>query len=84
MASLKNKEVEFRVNGTRHHTSEKYLTFDEIVAFAFGANPQGGNITYTITYRKGHGNSPEGDIKPGGKVRVKEGMIFNVTKTDKS
>ena len=46
--------------------------------------PTGDFIVFTITYRKGHGHKPEGTLLEGQTVKVKEGMIFNVTATDKS
>lgn len=82
---FKNKELNIVVNGVVHTTSQKKLSFEDIVTLGFGAGQGGGNITYTITFRKGHGNKPEGTVDPeDGCVRTKEGMIFNVTKTDKS
>jgi Multiubiquitin len=39
---------------------------------------------FTVTYRRGEGNKPEGTLVEGETVKVKEGMIFNVTATDKS
>lgn len=41
-------------------------------------------IIYTVTYRKGDGHKPEGTLTEGERVKVKDGMIFNVTATDKS
>jgi hypothetical protein len=41
-------------------------------------------ICFTITYRRGQGNKPEGTLDDGDTVKLKEGMIFNVTATDKS
>jgi len=32
----------------------------------------------------GHGSKPEGTLVEGDTVKVKEGMIFNVARTDKS
>ncbi|WP_408626473.1 multiubiquitin domain-containing protein [Amycolatopsis thermoflava] len=39
---------------------------------------------FTVTFRRGSGHKPEGTLRPGETVKVKEGMIFNVTATDKS
>ncbi len=39
---------------------------------------------YTVTYKRGLGNKPEGTLVEGDTVKVKEGMIFNVARTDKS
>jgi len=72
------------LNGTAKQVPKKEsLTFQEVVALADGL-PTGPNIEYTITYRRGHGDKPEGSLVPGSDVKVKEGMIFNVTATDRS
>jgi hypothetical protein len=72
------------VNGTAKQVPKKdSLTFQEVVALADGL-PTGPNIEYTVTYRRGHGDKPEGSLVQGKDVKVKEGMIFNVTATDRS
>ena len=78
------KEISIVVNGRPKTVSKEELSFAEIVALADGL-PTGPNIVYTVTYRKGHGDKPEGSLVDGGPgVKVKDGMIFNVTATDKS
>ena len=73
------------VNGREKSVTTKELTFDQVVALAFDNPPSGPNISFTITYRRGEGNKPEGTMSEGGApVKVKDGMIFNVTPTDKS
>jgi hypothetical protein len=79
----KDKEVTIVVNGREKVVSDRDLSFGEVVALAEGL-PSGPNIVYTITYRRGHGDKPEGTIAEGGSVKVKKGMIFNVRATDKS
>lgn len=72
------------VNGRPKVVTEKELSFTDIVKLAFDPVPTGEFIVFTITYRKGHGNKPEGTLLEGQSIKVKEGMIFNVTATDKS
>lgn len=79
-----DKEYTIVVNGRQKIVSIKELSFNDIVALAFNNPPTGPNIVYTITYRRGHGNKPEGTLGEGQTERIKEGMIFNVTATDKS
>ena len=79
-----NKDVTIVVNGRQKVVTEKEMSFAEIVALAFDNPPTGPNIVFTVTYRRGHGNKPEGTLVEGGTVKVKDGMIFNVTATDKS
>jgi len=78
------KAVEIIVNGRQKEVKSEELSFEQIVALAFPTPPTGSNIVYTITYRKGNGNKPEGTLTPGESVKIKDGMIFNVTATDKS
>ncbi len=73
------------VNGEERELPKKdELTYDEVVDLAFNPRPVGDNIEFTITYRRGQGAKPEGTLVEGEMVKVKEGMIFNVTPTDKS
>ena len=60
------------------------MTFDEIVKLAFPTPPPGTNILYTVSYEDGPRINPQGSLKEGQSVKVKNGMIFNVTATDKS
>jgi hypothetical protein len=78
------REITIIVNGTQKAAHEKELTFLEIVQLAF-ANAVINEITaYTVTFKRGHGNKPEGSLVNDESVKLKEGMIFNVTATDKS
>jgi Multiubiquitin len=71
------------INGRNVVVSEDELTFDEVVALSGLAT--GPNITFTITYRRGHGEKPEGSlVENGDPVKVKDGMIFNVDPTTRS
>ena len=54
------------------------------MTLAYGAGSGGENIVFTVTYKRGHGNKPEGTLAAGQTVKAKDGMIFNVTRTDKS
>jgi len=80
----RDKEATIIVNGREKTVTEKELTFDQLVRLAFETPPAGENVVFTITYRRGHGNKPEGTLIEGESVRIKDGMIFNVTATDKS
>ena len=79
-----NKDFTIIVNGRQKVVTAKELSFVEIVALAFDNPPTGPNIIFTVTYRRGDGNKPEGTLVEGETVKIKEGMIFNVTATDKS
>ena len=77
-------EIAIVVNGQRKSVHSKSITFAELVALAFNPIPAGQDILFTITYEDGPKPNREGTLLPGGTVKVKECMIFNVTATDKS
>jgi len=72
------------VNGRRKEVPTKTLTFDQVVALAFNPVPSGPNVQFTVTYRKGPRKNREGSMTEGETVRIKDGMIFDVTETNKS
>jgi hypothetical protein len=72
------------VNGQKKVVTTKTVTFAEIVTLAYPTPPTGDNILYTISYEDGPPANPQGSLKEGGAVNIKNGMIFNVTATDKS
>jgi hypothetical protein len=76
------KDITIIINGTPHVVAKEEMTFREIITLAELAS--GPNVSYTLTYRKGHGNKPEGSLVERDVVKVKDGMIFNATATDKS
>ena len=60
------------------------LGFWDIVKLVFD-NPQTGDgIQYTIQYTRGQGNKPSGTLVEGQTVKVKDGMEFDVTPTNRS
>lgn len=80
----RSKEFTVIVNGRQKVVTSRELSFAEIIALAYDNPPTGPNFVFTITYRRGEGNKPEGTLVAGETVKIKEGMIFNVTATDKS
>lgn len=82
--SGKPKTYRIYVNGQEKIVATKTVTYDEIVKLAFPNPPTGQNILFTVGYEDGPHANPSGSLMPGGKVKVKDGMIFNVTPTDKS
>lgn len=77
-------EVTIVVNGRPKKVQKGELTYDEVLALAFDPVPSGPNWVFTVTYRRGHGPHGEGSLTPGESVKVVDGMIFDVTATDKS
>ena len=84
MDDKKQKVATIVVNGRSREWDEKEISFEQVVSLAYPEPPQGGNIEYTVSYRRAHGNKPEGTLKAGESVKVKDDMIFDVTATDLS
>jgi hypothetical protein len=78
------REFEIIANGRQKVVTNNELSFAEIVALAFDTPPSGPDVIFTITYRKGPHKNPEGTLIEGGTVKIKNGMIFNVTPTRRS
>lgn len=72
------------VNGRKKTVHQSKLTFAQVLALAFEPVPSGPNWVFTVTYRNGPAGNPQGTLLDGQHVRIKNGMIFNATATDKS
>ncbi len=79
-----NKQFTIIVNAREKTFTGRKISFDQVVELAFGSVSSNPNIVYTVTYKRGEGNKPEGNMEKGDTVKVKDGMVFNVTQTDKS
>ncbi|TNB49683.1 hypothetical protein FF124_01610 [Martelella lutilitoris] len=80
----KSKAVTIVIDGTPYEVDKGDLTYVELVTLADPEYPQHPETTYSVTYKRGHGNKPEGTLSPGGSVKVKDGMVFNVSRTGQS
>jgi hypothetical protein len=74
---------EIIVNAELKDVLKRELTFMGAVALAF-PNPDGSSFDYTVTYKKALGPKPEGSLVDGGTIRIKNGTIINVSRTNKS
>jgi hypothetical protein len=71
------------INGRRVETDLKEVSFEQVVALS--GLPTGPEVIFTVSYRRGQGDKPEGTLVQGGApAKVKEGMIFNVDPTNRS
>lgn len=78
----RKKTYEVVVNGRPRHVTEHELSYEQVVKLAFPDDQPDANILYTIAYANPHGK--DGTLTAGEEVKVKEGMVFNVTKTNRS
>tara|TARA_R110002072_G_scaffold101703_1_gene224027 strand:- start:36538 stop:36798 length:261 start_codon:yes stop_codon:yes gene_type:complete len=83
-ATKTRRKLTIIVNGREKAVDSRRLCYDELLALAFDPVPSGEFICFSVTYRRGHGSCPEGTLDEGECVRVRKGMIFNVSFTDKS
>lgn len=76
--------IEIIVEGTPHLWHKNEISYDEVVTLEvpdYASHPE---ITYSVKYKKGPGIKPEGILTKGAIVKVKTGMVFNVSETGQS
>lgn len=78
----KDKDFDIKVNGRTRTVKEKKLSYREVAELAY-PNPNFEKYLYTITYLQGV-DGEEGDLVEGEKVKIADGMVFNVRRSDKS
>ena len=78
------KTVTIVVEGTEHQWPKEAISYAEVVTLEVPDYAQHPEITYSVTYKRGQGNKPEGTLVPGASVKLKEGMVFNVSETGQS
>ena len=72
------------VNGRQRRVAREELSFDELVELAFDDPARGPQIVFTITFREAGGRIPDGELDEGQRLKVRNGTIINVTRTDQS
>ena len=76
------KSYSIIVNGRSREVSEHKLTYLQVVQLAYPGEVPTETIVFTVTYSDPHGR--DGSLTEGQDVTIKDGMIFNVRKTDRS
>ena len=79
-----DKSLHVVVNGRPKEVHVKVLSFAELVRLAFDDAIFNETTIYTVTYKHSAGEKPNGTLVEGESVRVKNGTVFNVARTDKS
>lgn len=78
------KMVTIVVEGAPHEWSKDEISYAEVVTLEVPDYAQHPEITYSVSYKNGHGNKPEGILVPSASVKAKEGMVFYVSETGQS
>jgi hypothetical protein len=74
------KTYSILVNGTQEVWTDHRITYEQVVQLAFPGSP--GDLLFTVSYANPHGK--DGTLAPGQETTVKDGMSFNVIKTNRS
>lgn len=72
------------VNTREKEWSDKKISYEQVIVLAFGTYTEDEAIVYTVTFLKGEDAHHEGSLVKGKDVPVKDGMIFNVSQTNRS
>ncbi|DAB38877.1 MAG: hypothetical protein A2023_07240 [Sulfuricurvum sp. GWF2_44_89] len=76
-----NKEYSIVINGVQVVVDQHKLCYKDILQLQ--NLPYDANNPYIVKYDRGHGNA-EGSMDPSDCIPIKDGMVFNVTPTNKS
>ena len=77
------KHFNLIINGRPNQWNNERINFSEVVNLAFPP-PHKDTEFFTVQYSRGPDDNPQGTLIDGQDVKVKSGMVFDVTKTDKS
>ena len=83
-ANPERRAFEIVINGEQHIVQQHRLTFEDVVRLAYADAIFNADIIYTITFKRGPEQNREGTLVAGQSVSIKNGMIFNAKRTDKS
>lgn len=80
-----DKTVTIIVEAAPHQwPKNEAISYAQVVTLEFPDFPQHPERIYSVTYKRGPGNKPDGILSPGGSVKVKDRMEFNVTDAGQS
>ena len=79
-----DKTFSIVVNGRQTQVELEEWSFDQLVDLALDDPARGPQIVFTITFREGGGRIQEGELDEGQRLKVRDGTIVNVTRTDQS
>lgn len=71
------------VNAKRNSWNDKTITYSQVVDLAFPP-PRGTNEMFLVHYSRGQRENRDGTLVNGQETEVKNDMVCDVTRTDKS
>jgi hypothetical protein len=77
-----NRPFTIYVNTREMVVSDHRLSYEQVVKLAFPDDAADPNRRYTVAYANQHGH--DGTLVAGQDVEVKEGMVFNVVRSNRS
>lgn len=78
------KSYNLTVNTLPKVWNEKEISYKQVIILAFGSYSDNPKVTYTVEFFKGEHDKQEGSLTKDESVKVKDGMVFNVSKSDQS
>ena len=79
-----NKVFNIIVNTRPKTFNEKEIAFKQVVQLAYENPVFNEIIEYSVSYSKGEDKKPKGTLTEGESVHVKEGMVFDVERANRS
>jgi hypothetical protein len=79
-----DKKFAIIVNTRPKTATQDPLPFDEVLVLAYGVVPDYEKFAYTVNYSRGPERNPKGSMVRGESVYLKDGMVFDAIRTDKS
>lgn len=79
-----NKDFTIFINSREKIWSKKTITFEEVVILTYGSISSDPNISYSVKFKKGDNEKPEGMMVAGDEIKVKNEMKFDVYETNRS
>ncbi|UBU64054.1 hypothetical protein FE249_20905 (plasmid) [Acidiphilium multivorum] len=72
------------VNARPKTVAGRKLSFAQVVRLAFPDGPPTPQTVYTVAFSEGPPRNPEGKMVSGQTVKIRDGMVFDVTETSRS
>ncbi|QGG57836.1 multiubiquitin domain-containing protein [Paenibacillus sp. B01] len=79
----KEHQVQIYLNSRPRIVDKEKLSFRDVIVLYYGSYDENPNVAYTVSHKRNE-HTPSVSMVDGDEVQVKEGMMFSVSKTDKS